>query len=414
MKPRQTTPLPRVTVGVLGLVTIVAYGVAYYSYGVLVDPIKASTHWSSTALGAIFSAVLVISGIGGLAGGRLVDRLGTRPAFLIAGTIGAAGIAGASYLTSYLPFAGLYAIGCGVVSALGFYHITQPAAVRAAGDQPQRAVVWLTVLGAFASPIFLPLTAWLVDQFGWRSTLRIQAGVTLLAFLFAAIVSPSRALVAERHQRAETRVRQALTDALQIIAFRRWVLASVISGAAIDIILVNQVPIMIAAGLSTGAAATIGGLRGLGQLAGRLPLSPVLARLGTHRTIVLTFVAGAAGTACLLKSGTIPAAILYSALAGASIGAVYTLQGIYTNELVGAENLSLLMGAQQGVFAIGGACGPVIAGGLFEATHTYTPVVLLTTGAFLAPAMILARRPRARAPRQEQIETDHRATAPHP
>jgi hypothetical protein len=43
VKPRQTTPLPRVTVGVLGLVTIIAYGVAYYSYGVLVDPIKAST-----------------------------------------------------------------------------------------------------------------------------------------------------------------------------------------------------------------------------------------------------------------------------------------------------------------------------------------------------------------------------------
>jgi MFS family permease len=305
VNPRQPTPLPRVTVSVLGLVTIIAYGVAYYSYGVLVDPIKASTHWSSTALGAIFSAVLVISGIGGLAGGRLVNRLGTRPAFLAAGIVGAAGIAGASYLTSFLPFAALYAIGCGVISALGFYHVTQPAAVRAAGDQPQRAVVWLTVLGAFASPIFLPLTAWLIDQFGWRSTLRIQAGVTLLAFLFAAIVSPSRALVVERHQRTETRVRQALIDAWQIMAFRRWVLASVISGAAIDIILINQVPIMIAAGLSTSAAATIGGLRGLGQLAGRLPLSTVLARLGTHRTVVVTFIAGAAGTACLLASGTI-------------------------------------------------------------------------------------------------------------
>jgi MFS family permease len=233
VKPRQTTPPPRVTISVLGLVTIIAYGVAYYSYGVLVDPIKTSTHWSSTALGAIFGAVLVISGIGGLAGGRLVDRLGTRPAFLTAGIIGAAGIAGASYLTSFLPFAGLYAIGCGVVSALGFYHITQPAAVRAAGDQPQRAVVWLTVLGAFASPIFLPLTAWLIDQFGWRSTLRIQAVLTLLAFLFAAIISPSRELVVERHQRAETRVRQALTDAWRIIEFRRWVLASVISGAAV-------------------------------------------------------------------------------------------------------------------------------------------------------------------------------------
>ena len=53
-------------------------------------------------------------------------------------------------------------------------------------------------------------------------------------------------------------------------------LASLISGAAVDIILVYQVPVMIAAGLPTGAAATIGGLRGFAQLGGRLPLSPLL------------------------------------------------------------------------------------------------------------------------------------------
>ena len=80
-------------VGTLGVVTIVAYGVAYYSFGALIDPIKHSTGWSTTALGATFSAVLVIGGVGGLFGGRLVDRLGTRPAFLIPGTIGASAIA---------------------------------------------------------------------------------------------------------------------------------------------------------------------------------------------------------------------------------------------------------------------------------------------------------------------------------
>ena len=103
--------------------------------------------------------MLVVGGAGALAGGRLVDRLGTRPAFLIAGTIGAAAIAVSSYQHALLAFAVSYAVGAGVMSALGFYHVTQPAAIRAAGDQPQRAVVWLTILGAFASPIFLPLTA---------------------------------------------------------------------------------------------------------------------------------------------------------------------------------------------------------------------------------------------------------------
>ena len=121
----------------LGVVTIVAYGVAYYSFSALIDPIRHSTGWSTTALGATFSAVLVIGGIGGLFGGRLVDRLGTRPAFLIAGTIGAGGLAAASLSDSLLVFSVLYALGAGAISALGYYHVTQPAAIRSAPDQPR-------------------------------------------------------------------------------------------------------------------------------------------------------------------------------------------------------------------------------------------------------------------------------------
>ena len=378
------------------MVTNVAYGVAYYSYGVLIDPIKNSTGWSPAALGATFSAVLVIGGVGGLAGGRLVDRLGPRPAFLIAATCGSAGLVIASVPSGLVAFAVPYALGCGVVSALGFYHITQPTAMRAAGDQPARAVVWLTILGAFASPIFIPLTAWLVDALGWQGTLRVQAALTLLVFAGAALASPGHASGSAHRPHAHGRARDALAAAWRGVAFRRWIAASVVSGAAIDIILVNQVPAMIAAGLSVGAAATIGGLRGLAQLGGRIPLTPVLRRLGTLATIVITFLVGAAGAALLLLSGHVATAILYSVLAGASIGAVYTLQGIYTHELVGDADLGLVMGAQQALFATGGAVGPALAGILLATTHSYTPALLVTVAAFLVAACTIATGGRPR------------------
>lgn len=377
-------------VGGLGLVAIAAYGVAYYSYGVLIDPIRAQTGWSSPALGAIFSGVLVIGGAGGLAGGRLVDRLGTRPAFLLAGSLGAGAVAAASYQHTLLDFALLYAAGCGVIAALGFYHITQPAAIRAATDTPQRAVVWLTILGAFASPIFLPLTAALVNGIGWRGTLRVLAAIAAAVFLPMAALTRGRRPDAHAHHPVPTGVPAALRDAWRAPGVRRWVLASLISGAAVDVILVYQVPVMIAAGLPLGAAATIGGLRGFAQLGGRIPLSPLLHRLGTRRTIVISLIAGAVGTLLLLASGHVGPAILYSLLAGASIGAMYTLQGIYTNELVGQANLSLLMGAQAAVFAVGGAAGPVLAGTMFAVTGSYVAVVLLTAAALAASAVLMS------------------------
>jgi MFS family permease len=386
----------RLTVCGLGLVTIVAYGVAYYSYGVLIDPIHKGTGWSSPALGAVFSGVLVIGGAGALVGGRLVDRLGTRPAFLLAGTVGAAAVAAASYQHDLPAFGVLYAFGCGLITALGFYNITQPAAIRAAGDAPERAVVWLTVIGAFSSPIFLPVTAALVDGVGWRATLRVLAGLAAATFLtMAALQGAEPAHV--RARRAPASVADALRGAWKAPGFPRWVLASMISGAAVDIILVYQVPVMIAAGLPIGAAATIGGIRGFAQLGGRLPLSALLRRLGTRRTIVLSLIVAGVGTLLLLVSGHVAPAVLYSVLAGASIGAMYTLQGIYTNELVGDANLSMLMGAQAAVFAIGGAAGPVIAGTVFGATGSYVLVVWLTTAALAAAAVLMstAARPQA-------------------
>jgi MFS family permease len=391
----------RVAVGGLGLVTIVAYGVAYYSYGVLIDPIRTQTGWSSPALGAIFSGVLVIGGAGGLAGGRLVDRVGTRPAFLLAGTVGAGAVAAASYQHGLLGFGVLYASGCGVIAALGFYHVTQPAAIRRAAGAPEGAVVWLTILGAFASPIFLPLTAALVAAIGWRDTIRVLAAVAAGVFLTMGALGRTGRPRAPAPQHA-VGVVDALRGAWRVPGFRRWVLASLISGAAVDVILVYQVPVMIAAGLPIAAAATIGGIRGFAQLGGRIPMSPLLRRLGARRTIILSFLAGSIGTLFLLASGHAAPAILYSILAGASIGAMYTLQGIYTNELVGQANLSLLMGAQAAVFAVGGAVGPVLAGTVFAATGSYVPVVLLTAGGLLVSAGIMSTstlRPRRRSSR---------------
>jgi MFS family permease len=373
----------------LGLVTIVAYGVAYYSYGVLIDPIRTSTGWSSPALGAVFSGVLVIGGAGALVGGRLVDRLGTRPAFLLAGSVGAGAVAAASYQHELPAFGVLYAVGCGVITALGFYHVTQPASIRAAGDEPAQAVVWLTVIGAFASPIFLPVTAALVDGLGWRVTIRVLAAIAAATFLAMAVLQS----VETPHTQARggpVSVPDALRNAWKAPGFARWVLASLISGAAVDIILVYQVPVMVAAGLPIGAAATIGGIRGFAQLGGRLPLSPLLRRLGARRTIVLSLIVAAVGTLLLLASGHVAPAVLYSVLAGASIGAMYTLQGIYTNELVGDANLSMLMGGQAAVFAVGGATGPVLAGTIFAATGSYVLVVWLTTAALGVAALIMS------------------------
>ena len=65
---------------------IVSWGVLYYAFPVLAPSISADTGWPVAAVTAAFSAGLVVSGLVGIASGRLLDRIGPRPV-MTAGSI---------------------------------------------------------------------------------------------------------------------------------------------------------------------------------------------------------------------------------------------------------------------------------------------------------------------------------------
>jgi len=378
---------PALPISALGLLTIVAYGACYYAYGVLIQPIGADTHWPDAALGAIFSAILVITGVLGILAGRLLDRRGPRPVFLVAAVAGTGAMLAASVQSALLAFAIAYAGGCGLVGALGFYDITQAVAARAAPAAPSRAIIWLTFFGAFSSPIYLPLTAWLVQSAGWRDAIRIQAGTILAAFVLAAVLikNPGGSWPGQPADSPASTLRGAWRSP----RVRAWLLATLIGGAAVDALIVYQVSVTARAGLALGVAAAVAGFRGLAQLAGRLPLTGLVNRLGARNTLVLAYTVGAIATLLLFVSGALAPALLMSLFVGASVGAVYTLQGVYAYELIDPRHLGMVLGIQQAVFAIGGAIGPVAAGALLGATGSYTPAITIITAGFAAAAGVL-------------------------
>jgi predicted MFS family arabinose efflux permease len=391
--------LPPGPAGSLALVTVAVYGACYYSYSALIDPIAAATSWSKAALGAVFGGVLLLTGLGAPVAGRILDRRGTRPLFLAAATAGAGALLAASFQTRFAAFAVTYAAGCGIAGALGFYHVTQPTAARMAPADPARAIIWLTIAGAFASPVYLPLTGYLVTAAGWRATIRIDAATLAAAFLIAALFAAGgKASADPAAARGGRAVRKALKAAWRSPPVRVWLLATVTGGAATDAMLTYQVPAMIAAGLSPAAAATITGIRGISQLAGRLPLGRILRRFGARRTIAAASILAAAAAITLLASRQVPAAIAYSLLGGASLGAISALQGIYTQQLVAPQDLGLLFGAQQAAYGAGGALGPALGGALLAATSSFHPVIITIAATFLASAAMLIRSPAPPAP----------------
>ncbi|HSB86798.1 MAG TPA: MFS transporter, partial [Ilumatobacteraceae bacterium] len=284
-----------------------------------------------------------------------------------------------------ITFGLCYAVGGGGIGALGFYHVTQAAAMRSAPGDPARAVRRLTMLGAFSSPIFLPLTAWLVQSTTWRTTVMIEAVLASASFVVAALVVPDHRV----GFRATGRSRDAFAHAWRSQLFRRLLVATLLSGIAADIMLAFQVPIMRDAGLPLATAAFIAGLRGLSQLLGRVPLGAILRRVPARRALAAAQAAAAVAALLLLASGSLVAAVAFGLVAGAATGASSPLQGIHTAELVPTAHLGLLLGVQQALYGVAGAAGPIMAGVLLSTTGSWVPAIVLTAVGFLGAAVLL-------------------------
>ncbi|HXV70323.1 MAG TPA: MFS transporter [Acidimicrobiia bacterium] len=349
--------IPRRRIAILGLVTIAVYGSWFYSFGVLLDPIIADTGWSEPAVAAVFSSSAVIAGFGSLAGGWLLDLWGSRIVFGVAAVFGGGALWLAADAESAATFALLGAVGGGVLASLGFYHVTQTAAVRVSPRAEDRAIAVLTIWGAFASVIYIPITAWLVIRLDWRVTLRILAATTVVVLAVAAVMIDTRV----RGDVERPRVLGNVGQTLRTGRARRFLTSQALAGLGVGTILVYQVPAMTSAGLALAAASFWAGFRGFAQLGGRLPLMPLVNRFGVANSLRIAYVAISAGSIALAFAGNQVLAAVYAIAAGFGIGAVSPLVGMHSKNVFGARAMGTAMGLISLAFLLCNSAGPIAA-----------------------------------------------------
>ena len=378
--------IPAFRVAVLGLITITVYGSWFYAFGVLLDPIIEDTGWGEAALASSFGISSLIAGVGGLAGGWLLDRFGSRFVFGLAALVGGGSFLVAASADSVGVFAVSAAVGGGVFASLGFYHVTQTSAVRISPGSENRAIAVLTIWGAFASAIFIPLAAWLLSAIDWRATLRILTLSGAVALVLGALTIDTRDATSDATRPPALRdVGKTLVDGRA----RRFLMSQGLAGIGVATILVYQVPAMTAAGLALGAASFWAGFRGFAQLGGRLPLMPIVARLGVANALRLAYLAIAIGSVALAFGGNHLLAAVYAVVAGFGIGAVSPLVGMHSKAVFGDSSLGTAMGLVSLVFHVVGAAGPALAGWVAEGTGSRTiPVAASAALAVLAAALI--------------------------
>ncbi len=298
-------------VAALAITQTIGYGTLYYAFAVLLTPLAADLGATTTAVTGAFTASILIGAVLAVPVGRWLDRHGGRVLMSVGSAAGALLLIAWSQVDSLWQLY-LVQIGIGVAAAASLYEAA--FAVVIALTTPERragALLAVTVVAGFSSSVFLPLTGWLVDAYGWRAALLTLAAVQAVTVPVHAFVIRRPTLSTGRPTAARDggAVRAALADR----GFWLLALGFTAHTAAISALTVHLIAALVSWGHRPAFAATIAGLLGVLSVAGRLITTGLQRRYRT--TTVTSVVFGIQALAALLLP-------VVGATAGGAIGAV--------------------------------------------------------------------------------------------
>ena len=367
----------RVIVAALGFTQILGYGTSYYLLAILSVPIASDTGWPLPWVIAGLSLGMLVGGIASPLIGRAIDRCGGRPLLMLGSLLLAVGLAGvglAYHVALYLAAWCVIGVGMGA----GLYEAAFGALGRLYGRDARAAITTLTLYGGFASTICWPLTAFLNDAVGWRSTCFIYAGVHLFVALPLHLIFPRASVAqAETQPHSSDELRSAGSDLASGRATTLILLAVHLTLTAViaTIVSVHLLVILEARGYSSAAAVALGTLLGPSQVAGRAIELVVGRSFHPLWTAIASSGLIAAGLAALLSG--LPLVALAIVIYGAGAGVSYIVRGTLPLALFGAAGYASLMGRLAFPSLIAQALAPWVAAFAFTRTGLDAFLVVL-------------------------------------
>ncbi|KZM49375.1 MFS transporter [Labrenzia sp. OB1] len=361
------------TISVLGIVEIFAWGSSFYLLAVLAAPMARDTGWSSAAITGGISLGLLVSGMFARKVGRLIQAEGGRRVMAVGMLLLACGLALLGFATNLPTY---YAAWCllGLGMSAGLYDAAFSTLGRLYRRDARSAITVLTLWGGFASTVCWPISAFLVESYGWRVACLVYALVHLLITAPMCWFSvPDKQDDPAMDVSSEPRggkVGNTFRLRFWCIAAAGTVLAMVAS-----IWSVHLITILTAQGYALAVAVGLGTLIGPAQVGAR-----VLEMLGRERHHpVWTMIASTTfvffGFAGLLTG--VPAAVALLAY-GAGNGLWSIARGALPLVAFGAEDYPRMMGRLAMPMLIAAAVAPLIGSVLIDRFGTQGTLLTLT------------------------------------
>lgn len=395
----------------LAVTTTLGYGVLSYAFAVFLVPMQHDLGTGRTPITFAATLTLLAAALASVPAGRWLDRHGGR-GLMVGGSIAATvGLLAWSQVQSLLA---LYAVAALIgFASVGVLYEAAFAVVVTWFQPPRRgtAMLTITIAGGFASTIFLPLTGFLVDAYGWRHALIV------LAIIYGALTIPLHALVRRPpawRPEAGTGDREpgdgkpgdgepgdgkpGVRDRKTVLgkAFHDpayWLMTGsfVAESIGIFVLSVHVVAYLVELGHSATLAATIAGLFGVLSVTGRVVTTVAQRRARTTTIVAIIFLVQAAGAVALpFLGGSIAGAIACILAFGIGFGVGTIARPAMIADRYGVTGYATLAGLMAGLLMVTKAVAPLGAAYLRTLTGSYTLVMIIcAVGAVLGALGLL-------------------------
>ena len=372
---------------VVGINQTLTWGMTFYLPAVIAGPAGHDLGMSRAAVLGAFSCALLISGFCAPRVGKHIDRHGGRGILVASCAISAVGLVVLALAQGAVAwYAGWLVLGVGM--SLGLYDVAFATVGCLLGREATPVITGITLLAGFASTIFWPIGAKLVQAVGWQGTLFCYAAVQIalnmpmvMALVPAGLprVTDGKAPPAE----GAGQVRAVAFGCLSAFFTMRWFVSSAVA--------VFVLPLLQSLGQSLDGAIFVAALIGPGQVAGRIVEWTL-----TKRTNLLTRARLAALLSPLslvvLALGGPLAAPAFALLYGMSNGILTINRGSLPMAIFGPAGYASLLGWLAVPVLLAQASAPTLTAPLFDALSPANVALAAAATTALAALLLLPLR----------------------
>ena len=376
---------------VVGVVALLFAGIIY-GWSILKAPLAADFGWSADQLALNFTLTMCFFCLGGMAGGVLAKRLGTRIALILAGVLSCLGffltarLDGGSVAMLYVSYGLLAGLGIGIA-----YNVII-STVNAWFPDKKGTCSGALMMGFGASALVVGNTISVLMEnpsIGWRAAftgLGVVLGVILVVTGLIIRLPAAGLELPKPEQKAggasEDFEARDYTPGEMVRRFTFWraFLCIVFLAAVGNTVISFARDLSISVGAEAGLATTLVGVLSVCNGLGRIATGAIFDKLGRRKTMLLANVVAIAAAGVTLLSvftNSVPLCVAGLCVTGFSYGSCPTISSAFVSAFYGQQHFSMNFSIMN--FNLMGA----------SLLATVSSMLLTSAGSYVAPFIML-------------------------